>query len=289
MRSLTRLFVILFILMGSYSVCGQEKTTLLNGRVLNRKNDVSNLLVINLNSKKSTITDSLGFFTIEVKLKDSIRFSALQYLTKDISVDVEILNQRFMVVHLVENVINLSEVMVMPYNLTGKIDLDVDRLDIKSVVTSSSLGLPNAEVEVMSQSERLLIEADRGKYVRLATIEDQGRLLQVLGYATVTVIINTHKIMNRVSGRTKSLEEMVARDENMEIEKKIISLFSKQTISDGFNILHTDIDGFLSFCLSQPDFNTLGNAPSNMDVWEYLKTKSIEFKDIDSVKAVSTN
>jgi len=265
--------------LNSFTGFSQENERLLNGRVKSVKNDVSNILIVNLNSKKSTITDSLGVFSIEVKLRDSLRFTAVQYLTKEIVITDEIFNNNFVVINLVENVINLNEVVVTPYNLTGKIDLDIERLGIKPVVTASSLGLPNANVEKMTQSERLLLEADRGKYIRLATIEDQGKLLEILGYATVTVIINTHKVMNKFSGRTKALEEMVARDEDMEMEKEIITKFSKKTMAESFDIPIIHIDGFLTYCLSQKDFSEVSKTGNTVEIWEYLRVKSVEFKE----------
>lgn len=120
-------------------------------------NDVSNILVVNLNSKKSTITDTLGLFTIEVKLMDSIRFTAVQYLKKEIVITNTILNQKLVTVYLIDNVINLNEVTITPCDLTGELDLDIEKLVIKPAITSSSLGLPNTNLEVMTQSERLLI------------------------------------------------------------------------------------------------------------------------------------
>ncbi len=263
----------------SHTGSSQENTTLLNGRVKNLNNDVSNILIVNLNSKKTTITDTLGLFTIEVKLRDFIRFTAVQYLTKGIIITDTIFNQNSVVVNLVENVINLNEVTLIPYNLTGKIDLDIERLGIKPVVTSSSLGLPNADVEVMTQSERLLLEADRGKYARFMTLEEKMKHPNILRFLTIGVIINTHKIMNRASGRTKSFEEMVARDENMAMEKEIIAKFSKKTMSENFDIPEASIDAFLTYCLFQTDFSELSNARNTVEVWEYLKTKSIEFKE----------
>ncbi|MGB5819570.1 MAG: hypothetical protein WBG90_08800 [Saonia sp.] len=234
---------------------------------------------MNLNSKKSTITDSLGLFTIEAKLKDSIRFTAVQYLTKEMIITETVFNKNSITVNLVENVINLNEVTVTPYNLTGRIDLDMERLGIKPVVTSSSLGLPNADVEVMTQSERLLLEADRGKYARFMTPEEKNKATPiVLRYLSIGIIINTHKIMNRASGRTKLLEEMVAHDEYIAMEKEIIANFSKKTMSENFNIPETKIDGFLTHCLSQTDFLELSNAGNWIEIWEYLQVKSIEFK-----------
>jgi hypothetical protein len=131
------------------------------------------------------------------------------------------------------------------------------------------LELPNADVEKMTQSERLLIEADRGKYVY---------------YYVTAIVINKHKLMNKVSGRTRSLEEMVARDENMKLEKEIITKFSKKSMSENFDIPETGIDAFLTFCMSLTDFSELSSVVNTMEIWEYLKTKSIEFKKTDILK-----
>lgn len=260
---------ILILSLASYSTYGQDGTIQLNGRIKSQNNDVSNVLVINLNSKKSTITDSLGSFTIAARLRDSISFMAVQYLPKEIIVNDTIFDRNSVEVNLVENVINLNEVTVTPYNLTGKLHLDIDKIGIEPAVTSSSLGLPNAELEVMTQSERLLLEADRGKYVQ---------------YYIIALTINTHKIMNKLSGRTKTFEDMLARDENMGLEKKIISKFSKETMSEDFGIPESNINGFLTYCLSQQDFSDLSNAGNMVDIWDYLKAKSIEFKETDLIR-----
>ncbi len=274
----------LYILLYSNSGFGQEKVVMLTGKVQSFNNDVSNILVVNLNSKKSTITNTLGLFTLEVKLRDSVRFSAVQYISKEITITKTILNQNILIIDLKEIVINLDEVMVMPYNLTGEIDFDIKRLGIKSVVTSSSLGLPNADIEVMTQSERLLLEADRGKFVKLATIEDKGKLAQIAGYLTLSVLINTHKIMNRLNGRTKSFKNMVARDENIILENKIVDLFSKRALSEGFGIPENNIDAFLTFCLYQTDFSQLSEGNNTIEIWEYLKAKSCEYKETNYLK-----
>ncbi|MEP2279309.1 hypothetical protein [Maribacter sp.] len=257
---------------------GQDNTTLLKGKVLSTKNDISNVLIINLNSKKSTITDSLGLFSIEVKLKDSLRITAVQYLPKEIVISKSHMNSSLITIKLIDNVIDLNEVTVTPYNLTGDIDRDIDRLHLEPTVTSYSLGLQNADVTKMTQSERLLQEADRGKYVSLQTMDEYGKLIEILSYVGLSVKVNTHKIMNKVSGRTKSLEEMVKRDENMALEKEIIYKFSKQTIAEHFNIPEANINGFLSYCLSQPDFNELSDSRNMSEIWKYLESKSLEFK-----------
>lgn len=263
---------------------GQNNSTLIKGKVSNTKNDVSNILIVNLNSNKSTITDSLGLFAIKVKLKDTIRITAVQYLPKVITVNESHMNGSLLTIQLLDNVIDLTEVTVTPYNLTGDIDRDINRLHIEPTVTSYSLGLQNAGVTKMSQNQRLLQEADRGKYVKLATTDEYGKVFEILGYTAFTVVINTHKIMNKFSGRTKSLEEMVERDQNMALEKEIINKFSIQTIAENFDIPESNVNGFLTYCLSQPDFNALSHSRNMTEIWTYLETKSIEFNSIHSSK-----
>ena len=277
------LLFILIAVLASFLGFGQDNSTLLNGKVSSSKNDVSNVLIVNLNSNKSTITDTLGLFSIEVKLKDSVRITAVQYLPKKIVISESHMNSSLITIQLIDNIIDLNEVTVTPYNLTGEIDRDIDRLQIEPTVTSYSLGLQNADVTKMTQSERLLQEADRGKYVSLQTMDEYGKLNEILSYVGfgLSVKVNTHKIMNKVSGRTKSLEEMVERDENMNLEKEIIYKFSKRTIADHFNIPESNVNGFLTYCLSQPDFNELSDSGNMAEIWTYLETKSVDFKKND--------
>lgn len=274
----------ILIILTSFTGFGQDRPTLIKGKITSAKNDVSNVLIINLNTKNSTITDSLGLFSIEAKLKDSLRISAVQYLPKEILITENVLSAKLIVVDLIENIIDLKEVTVTPYNLTGDVNLDIDRLALKKAVTSASLGLPNASLNKMTQSERLLLEADRGKYVSLQTMDEYGRLNEILSYVGLSVKVNTHKIMNKVSGRTKYLEEMVERDENMKLEKEIIDKFSKRTISESFDIPESNVNGFLTYCLSQPNFNELSNTESIDQIWAYLESNSVAFKELQSPK-----
>ncbi len=259
----------MLIALASFAGFSQEKATLLTGRVKSLNNDVSNILIVNLNSKKSTITNSIGNFTITVRSRDSILFTAVQYQTKKIVITDSILEQKTVLVNLAENPINLEEVVVTPYNLSGKLSLDLENLNLKPIVTSATLGLPNANLDVLTKNERLLFEADGGKYVY---------------YYGIALVINLHKIMNKASGRTKSLQDLIVRDEKLEVEKEIIANFARKTMSEYFEIPETNIDGFLTYCISQQGFSELSQAGNTVEIWEYLKARSTEFKKMNYLK-----
>ena len=166
----------------------QENVVELTGIITNPNYTVSDILVVNINSKKSTITDIKGFFSIEVKLQDTLQFSAVNYRKKEIVITDEILNQKTIQVDLEEKIVNLDEVVILPHNLTGKVALDIKIFDTKPVITSSSLGLPKANINVKTKNERLLFEADDGKLIK---------------FYGIAATINVTKLLNKISGRTK--------------------------------------------------------------------------------------
>ncbi|PWL37681.1 hypothetical protein DKG77_15390 [Flagellimonas aquimarina] len=279
LRLLTPILILFFSV--SHSGFGQEKIVNLTGKVQSLSNDVSDVLVINLTTKKTTITNNEGIFSLEVKLNDSIQFTAVQYLTKKIMVTNTILNTNMMLIHLVDNIVKLDEVTVMPYNLTGNVDLDMKRIEVKPITTASSLKLPNSNVPVMTHTERLLLEADRGKFVKGGVQLDTLFFFPIVG---LYIDINVHKTLNYISGRTKTLKDMVSRDKNIKMENEIIQMFSKKNISEESGIPLEHIDGFLTFCLSQKDFAHVSNMANSFEVWEYLMNKSDEFKEANSFK-----
>lgn len=90
--------------------------------------------------------------------------------------------------------------------------------------------------------------------------------------------------MTNVFGRTNSQKDRVTRDENMELEKEIFTKYSKKTIAESFDITEKNIDGFLTYCMSQKDFSELSQAKNTVEIWEYLKARSIEFKQTELLK-----
>lgn len=90
--------------------------------------------------------------------------------------------------------------------------------------------------------------------------------------------------MTNVFGRTNSQKDRVTRDENMELEKEISTKYSKKTIAESFDIIEKNIDGFLTYCMSQNDFSELSQAENTVEIWEYLKARSIEFKQTGLLK-----
>ncbi|WP_281989610.1 carboxypeptidase-like regulatory domain-containing protein [Aquimarina aggregata] len=258
-----RLFILLPILLTSIIGYSQENIVELTGIVVSPNYTVSDILVVNINSKKSTITDIKGFFSIEVKLQDTLQFSAVSYRKKEIVITDEILNQKKIQVDLEEKIVNLDEVVILPHNLTGTVAHDIKKFDTNPVITSTSLGLPKANIKVKTKNERLLFEADDGKLIK---------------FYGVAATVNVTKLLNKISGRTKKLKNRVLLDKHIKIENEIDNLFSKQVLSEALGIPQTNIADFLDFCVNHPDFSKLPETIDALKVLKYFKSKSYEYK-----------
>ncbi len=262
-NDLYRFFIAVFILFTAMVGYAQETIVELTGLVTNSDKTVSNILVVNVNSNKSTITDHKGFFSIEVKSQDTLQFSAVQYTMKEIILTDEIINQKEILVDLKEKIINLDEVLILPHYLTGQIALDINKLDTKQFITSSSLGLPKVNIKVKTKNERLLFEADDGKLVK---------------FYGIGLTVNFTKLVNMVSGKTEKLKNRVILDEHIKIENQIDNLFPKKVLTEILEIPQENIQDFLDFCIHQPDFLIVSETINPIRILEYFKDKSHVYK-----------
>jgi hypothetical protein len=242
------LFVFFFVSAWAFS---QEKTRMLEGRVTSLDGDVAATHVLNISTKRASITDVNGFFAIPVFLNDTLVFSAVQYKKKTIVVTESIYNSKVLTVPLEPTLNELDEVVVTPYNLTGNIRRDMDRITIAPVVTASTLDLPNAYVKPLSQSQRLLNEATTG-----------GGILPL------------NPIINGISGRTKMLKKRVERDNLYSRTQRVREFYADSLFQQNFRLPYEKLDDFFYFCEVDSGFQEVVDTHDRIKIWEFLRKKS---------------
>jgi hypothetical protein len=161
MKTINVFLLFLFVVSNCYT---QQNQKTINGQLLNHKKSVSNVAVLNLNTKIGTISDDNGLFTILVKLKDTLLITAIQYQTKKIVVTNKIVNSfKPIFIQLVPSVTILEEVFVhrkitgdlafdnknKPKNKTPKPNFTITSSEISSFsfkyITPDYTKSPNAE------------------------------------------------------------------------------------------------------------------------------------------------
>lgn len=239
-----------------------QDTKILNGRVDAPGKDVVGVAVQNISAKNAVITDFEGKFAIRVKKGDTLIFSAVQFKRKILPVTNVIFNSSFVTVPLEEFVNELREVVVQPYNLSGRLGDDVVGLQLEKDVSAEALGLPNAGVRIKTQSERMLQEASVGMY----------SLKRPLA-------VNINPIINAITGRTKMLKNRVKVDEVYARTQRVQDFYVDSLFVATFKIPREKIDDFMYYCEVDQKFQDAVDSGDKLLIWDYMILKSRAYRE----------
>ena len=228
----------------------------LEGKVQSKDGDVAATHVLNTTTQKATITDINGFFSISVHVNDTLVFSAVQFKKKELVITASIYESKFLSVPLEDELTELDEVVVTPYNLSGDITRDLGTLETEPVVTASTLGLPNAYVRVPTKAERELFEATSG-----------GGFLPL------------NPILNGISGRTKMLKERLERNKLYDRTARVREFYADSLYRTELKIPENKTDDFFYFCEIDSSFQSIVDSHDLFKIWEYLKMRSLVYRE----------
>ncbi|MEX0313780.1 MAG: carboxypeptidase-like regulatory domain-containing protein [Allomuricauda sp.] len=262
--SVSKVKLIVLLSLSGIAHAQETKVKEIKGKVHSLNKDVVGVVVQNINSTKTVITDLNGSFSISVRLNDTLVFSAVQFKRKVLPIGSELFNSKFISVPLEEFVNQLDEVVVRPYNLSGDLNQDLDGLHLEKDVSAEALGLPNAEVRIISQSENKLHDADHGKFF----------YFYGLGFA-----INVNKILNRFSGRTKMLKKRVQLDKNYAIIKNVEEEYIDSLFTEHLKISKDHYYDFMYYCQLDSEFYDLVKQEDELRFWEFLLQKSKIYRE----------
>jgi len=148
---------------------------------------------------------------------------------------------------------------VQPFGLSGDINKDLNGLILDKDVSAEALGLPNADVRIITQSENKLNDADHGKFI----------YFYGLGFA-----VNVNKILNRLNGKTKMLKKRVELDADYEVIKGLEAKFLDSLILAELQIPQTRFYDFIRYCEADSSFKDHASGYDELKLWEFLKKKS---------------
>jgi len=122
-----RYLVVFFFFCISLSAFSQEvQTQKISGTIQNDNTllPISNVNVINLNKSRGTNTNEKGYFEIEASVNDTLHISYIGFQSLKVRVTNDWIKNKTTKIELTEKAIALEEVIIMPYNLTGYLEID---------------------------------------------------------------------------------------------------------------------------------------------------------------------
>jgi hypothetical protein len=123
---LTKHNLILFFLIVYTSATAQKLRQQINGQILYKKSNLSEVHIINLNTGEGAISDDFGKFRISAGIADILLVSSIQFVNQHIRLTATIFNKKYIEIVLVPQVKLLDEVFL--HGLSG--DLMADLLKI---------------------------------------------------------------------------------------------------------------------------------------------------------------
>lgn len=255
-------FLLKVLLLGAQSVE-------LSGRI-SANAELEGIYVLNITAQKFTVSKSDGTFTLPISLGDDILISSVQYEPVTLKVDLQMMNSRYLELELEDRINALDEVIVGKI-LTGNLMSDIENSDAKRDINFYDVGIPGYTGKRKSQTERRLYEADNGDFVALyATPFGPG------------LAINLHKILNRISGRTKEMKYRVSVEAQEVCMKRAQSDFS-EILFGKYDIEAALKFEFFLYVSEDPNFLALCNTNNDMAMFEFLTQKLLVFAEDDEL------
>ncbi|MCF6167258.1 carboxypeptidase-like regulatory domain-containing protein [Lutibacter sp.] len=117
---LTTLFLAVFSAINCFA---QEKLISISGEIISTHKVVSNINILNLNTKLGAVSNNFGKFELKVAINDTVLFSSIQYQTLKILITKNIVKTKKLKVYLSPLINILNEVFLE--RLTGNLDIDI--------------------------------------------------------------------------------------------------------------------------------------------------------------------
>jgi hypothetical protein len=237
-----------------------QKWRELRGIVVEDTLGVPDVHVLNLSALRSTITDAEGIFRMEVSIGDTLMFSAIRYKRTSLVITKEIMESASILIPLVPFVNELDEVVVTPYNLSGNLGADLDRLPPVAPVTAFSLGLPNAAAKRFTQTENRLNEATTGGG-----------------------IVPLNPILNAITGRTKQLKKQLALERRYQKSLKMRQQFPDSLYVNRLGIPLDRLPDFMYFCEVDSLFDQTAESADALKIWDFLERKGKAYREFNGL------
>jgi hypothetical protein len=239
------------------ALSSNAQTKDLNGQFI-ANDEVEGLHILNKTSAKYTVSKEDGSFVIPAKTSDTLFISGLKYKNQEFVITQSIIDAGSFSIQLTETINELDEVRVGS-TLTGSLESDLENSDAETEVNFYDLGIPGYKGKPLTQNERKLHDADGG-----------GPIYTGLG-------VNVHKLLNRISGRTKKLKEIVALDKEDSCIERLRreyeeAIFKTDTLADNLK------NEYFYFCQEDEGFRTLCEENNDLKAIEFLQTKLKAYK-----------
>lgn len=253
----------------SFGVAQNDNRIEISGKVIVDTNDMEGLTINNLTSKRVAVTDYDGKFNLYVQLNDKIRISALQFNTVMVIVTQEILDSKQLTVFLDEHLTPLDEVVILPFSLTGDLEMDLTKVRrFNPKFESIYFGNSDSEVEQYTPIQYEKVEN---------AILRQGTFYNGVDFVKITNWL----VKPLFASKTSSSVNKDMETSNLDVLRET---YTKDFISSNFNIPEDRVADFIAFSIKNNTNPSLYEKGKDIEIIEFLVNQSRLFLETDAAK-----
>ncbi|MFK5879962.1 MAG: hypothetical protein QM478_10760 [Flavobacteriaceae bacterium] len=256
---LTITFIFLWILT-SYS---QNYLGEISGRIMNFEKPITDVHIYNLTSKQGTSSNTNGEFSIEVKLKDTLSISHIEYTTRRIIVTEKMIQQSFFVVYLEIKTNYLNTVEIKNHTLSGLLFTDA-----KSISKDSIMKASNYIREIIRLSK--MYSSNTELYNRSASYVNDVDPIKMNGFGSGGGI--------PIRDKANELRRELRLKKNT--PERIISDFGVDYFIKKLKIPEDKIFNFLTYC----DYRNIFDLYNNNEIIKVLNILTIESASFNKIE-----
>ncbi len=212
----------------------QSLRKIMKGKIMADVNNLESIYVVNLQSENGTMTESGGYFSIPVKVGDTLMLSSIQFKGKKITITETDLSKELVFIKMQPLMIALAEVKVFQFKKINAVALGI-----------------------IPKGQKTYTPAER-KY---NTATNTYLNLNLDGTAGASLIIDP--VFNWLSGRTAMLKkEMIVESKEILLEQ-IENKYEKEYFITKLKIPEEYVKGFQFYLVENNRFVTTMNSKNN--------------------------
>lgn len=149
-------FNLLYLFLFMVTVAGAQEIerTVIKGKLTAPPGeDIEGISIYNRSSQDGTVSLADGTFELKMGENDRVLFTALQFQPFTVIIDKGVIENGTLTIYLNPSVNLLEEVIVRPYNLTGDVQVDVNRVKVFDFDTSLNLDYTSVEYNYNFQDD----------------------------------------------------------------------------------------------------------------------------------------
>jgi len=222
----------------------------LKGTITNNV-DVEGIHILNKTSRFNTVSDSHGVFEIRVAIHDTLLFSSIKFILKEIVITDQIFKEEKLEIALEEMVNQLDEVIV-GNRLTGNIATDLKNIKVEETFNFDDVGIPGFK------------GIPKEKIVPVAA-------------AAFPTNVNIEALYKHISGYYRKLKTKRKWTAENNAIARIIDYYGFTFFEEAFQIPRNRIYDFLLFCSETTSLESDFEKQNLSLVLEIFKVNSKEY------------